>query len=147
MFRVFEKFPIFVSQNTTTMKQTTATKKGLTLIAKSTCEFMGTIEGREATAGKTTSYNGETHIKGTWNDDGTAFELPFHLFTVKPVTSAAQAANILGWPLDRIKEQYKSNAAQMRKMAEKAHKTGKKVNGATAEYWDAKVLQFDNLAK
>lgn len=42
-------------------------------------------------------------------------------------------AKIFNVPVERIKEQYLANANGLQKMYEKAIKTGKKVNGYTAD--------------
>lgn len=64
----------------------------------------------------------------------------------KPLLSKSEIIKMFNTSADRINQQYKDNAVQMRNMAEKARKTGKKVNGATAEELDAKAAEFEKLA-
>lgn len=51
-----------------------------------------------------------------------------------------EAAQIFGCSIDSIREQYAKNAKGLRTMADKAQKTGKKVNGYT-------FAQLDEMAK
>lgn len=63
-----------------------------------------------------------------------------------PALSKPEIASMFNVPQERINEQYKANATQMRKMAEKARKTGKKVNGATADELEEKAKWFEAIA-
>lgn len=63
-----------------------------------------------------------------------------------PLLNKQELANMFNVPAERISEQYKVNAAQMRKMAEKARQTGRKVNGATAAELEEKAKWFEELA-
>jgi len=53
-----------------------------------------------------------------------------------------QVAKMLGVSLERIKEQYLSNAQGLEKMYNKAVATGKKVNGYTADQLDKMAADF-----
>ncbi len=47
---------------------------------------------------------------------------------------------------DRVRETYRLNAAQMRRMAEKAAKTSRKVNGYTTEQLNERAFKFALLS-
>lgn len=47
---------------------------------------------------------------------------------------------------ERIRMQYAENAKQLRGLQAKAERTGKKVNGATAEQWNKMASRFEKLA-
>lgn len=64
----------------------------------------------------------------------------------QPFISKEQFAKMNNVSVERLNEQYRDNAAQMRKTAEKARKLGKKVNGLTADQWDEKAKSFEELA-
>lgn len=64
----------------------------------------------------------------------------------KPLLSKPEILKMFGGTMESLNKQYRDNAAQMRKMAEKARKTGKKVNGATAEYWEERAKWFEEIA-
>lgn len=61
--------------------------------------------------------------------------------------NAIETARIFGCTVEQAKAQYLRNSVQMQKMADKAKATGRKVNGATADVWQAKADQFAALAK
>ena len=63
-----------------------------------------------------------------------------------PNFTKQQIAARYGCSVERINEQYRANAAQMARMAEKATATGKKVNGYTAEQLHFQSERFFYLA-
>jgi hypothetical protein len=125
-------------------------KKVIAVVAKSTNEYMGTSEGREGTVKKTYFWNGEHHYKGVWNDDNTTFEAPTALFnekaqaTVAPSIAPEDFAKALGFTTKRMIEQYNANIEGLKELHSKAVKTGKKVNGQTAEQWAHNIKVFEN---
>jgi hypothetical protein len=64
----------------------------------------------------------------------------------RPILNKQEIAAMFGVSTNRISEQYKDNAAGMRKLAEKARKSGKKVNGLTADEWEEKAKWFEEIA-
>lgn len=64
----------------------------------------------------------------------------------KPFLSKPELLKMFGGSIESLNQLYKDNAAQMRKMAEKARKTGKKVNGLTADELDEKANWFEEIA-
>jgi hypothetical protein len=69
-------------------------------------------------------------MKGTGND----------------MITLATVAKRFGTTIERVRAQYLANAAQMRAMAEKAERTGRKVNGYTAEQLNARADEFERIA-
>lgn len=47
--------------------------------------------------------------------------------------SPSVVAEMFGTSVDRVRQQYRTNSAQLRKMANKAASTGKPINGYSAE--------------
>lgn len=58
------------------------------------------------------------------------------------MTIAEQTAIQFGVSVERVKQQYVANAEGLKKLWEKAEKSGKKVNGATASYWKERYEFF-----
>jgi hypothetical protein len=58
--------------------------------------------------------------------------------------TAADVARLFGCTADRVRHQYRRNAAQLRGMAEQAKRTGRLVNGYTAEQLQAKAAEYKN---
>lgn len=58
-------------------------KKQEIYICTTDLEEMGLTKNRKAIKIKFTTYNGETQLKGKWEDNNESFELPSHFF--KPV--------------------------------------------------------------
>jgi len=58
--------------------------------------------------------------------------------------TAQEIAAIFGCTVDQAKQQFKQNAKQLRKMAEKA--IGKKYNGFTHDQLIAKAIAFESAA-
>jgi hypothetical protein len=65
----------------------------------------------------------------------------------KPLLSVFELAAMFHVSEDRIKQQYADNAAIIKKQLDKAIKTGKKVNGYTAEELKVNYQRYINLSK
>lgn len=64
----------------------------------------------------------------------------------KPFISKEMFAAMNNIGVNRLNEQYKDNATEMRKYAAKAKSIGKKVRGLTADEWTEKAVWFEQLA-
>lgn len=64
----------------------------------------------------------------------------------KPFLSKPELLKMFGGSMESLNQHYRDNAAQMRKMAEKAHATGKKVNGFSAAELEEKAKWFEEIA-
>lgn len=67
------------------------------------------------------------------NMPGVSFDPKTGIATTAAAISAEQVARIFGCSTEQVIAQYKENAADLHRMAQKATASGKKVNGATAE--------------
>lgn len=61
--------------------------------------------------------------------------------------SAGQTAKMFGVSVSQIKKQYAENLKGLKRMLEKAQKTGKKVNGYTEDQLISMVEKYSKLAK
>jgi len=51
-----------------------------TIICTKTNSFFQTVQGRKATLKREFFYNGESYLKGIWEDTNEKFELPSYFF-------------------------------------------------------------------
>ena len=66
------------------------------------------------------------------------------MYTVK--TQADKVAALFGCTPEQARALYARNADQLQKMADKAHKTSRKVNGYTAQQLDASAAKYKGFA-
>lgn len=61
--------------------------------------------------------------------------------------NAVVVANLFGTSPDRVREQYRKNARQLRTLEKQARALGGKYRGYAADEWAAKASRFETLAE